>query len=561
MGPSSLEQPLIALRTVLASGSLRRSLLAYLLFNTAEWAVWIAVLVYAYEYGGTTGAAVASVVQLVPAAMCAPFAASLGDRFSRERLLAWTYAGQAATMVLTCALLATDASAPAVLAGAALVSVSISLTRPLYLASLPAFATTAGQLTASNSVSAMVESLAVLAGPALAAGILETAGPSQVFATFAVGQVVAAFLVQRSAADARGAVDPPAGGSSVAEAIVALGELRGQSRAWLLLGYLCCTYLLVGSADVMSTVLAFDVLSLGPSGPGVLIAAMGFGGMIGAAFSILLAGRQRLGLALMGALFTAGLPFALAGLSTSVIAAALMFALTGAGKSLLEVAARTLLQRNVDPGLLSRVFGVQEALMLLALATGAAIVPTLVASLGPRAAFVGAGLLLPLFGILTWQRLRTIDAEALPLPDAFELIRHVEMFQHLPAAALEGLVRRMQPSDHAAGDVVIRQGDHGTRFYVVESGELAVSVDGLQRPPLSSGDSFGEIALVRDVPRTATVVATTPVRLWSLDRESFLEAITGHAVAATAASRVADARLAATEETSADTPGYRRERR
>lgn len=338
----------------------------------------------------------------------------------------------------------------------------------------------------------------------------------------------------------------------------ALAELRGQSHAWLLLGYLCCAYLLVGSADVLSVVLAFDVLSLGPSGPGVLIAAMGFGGMIGAALSILLAGRQRLGLALAGALVAAGLPFALAGLSTGVLPAILLLAMAGAGKSVLEVAARSLLQRKVDPGVLARVFGVQEALMLLALAAGAAIVPALVESLGTRAAFAGAGLLLPLFGILTWTRLRTIDAEALPLPEAFDRVRQVEIFSHLPATVLEGLVRRMQPVDCDAGEVVIRQGERGTRFYVVDSGELAVSVDGEPRPSLGRGDSFGEIALLRDVPRTATVVATTPVRLLSLDRESFLAAITGHAVAESAASRIADTRLGATATTPADAPGYRR---
>jgi len=87
----TVHEPLRALRTVLAARALRRSLLAYLLFNTAEWAVWVAILVYAYQQGGTAAAALASLVQLLPAAAVAPLAAIMGDRAPRERVLPWIY--------------------------------------------------------------------------------------------------------------------------------------------------------------------------------------------------------------------------------------------------------------------------------------------------------------------------------------------------------------------------------------------------------------------------------------------------------------------------------------
>jgi MFS family permease len=544
----SVKDPLLALRTVLGAAGLRRSLLAFLLFNTAEWGVWVAALVYAYDLGGTSATAAVSLLQLLPAALIAPFAVSIADRVPRQRALAWTYAAQGLAMGLTVLFFWLQSSALLILGSVVLVSVSLSLSRPVYLAALPTFATGPSQLTAANSVSTMVESLAVLLGPVSAAAIMQFTGPAGVFAVFGLAQLIAALLVRIPrgvtadplAVAARAPLRPP-------EWIAAFAELRVRPDGLLLLGYLAGAHLLVGMADVLAVVLAFEILSLGASGPGMLISAMGFGGMIGAAASILLAGRRTLGPALAGALLLAGVPFALAGQATHVLPAVLLLAAAGTGKSFLDVAARTLLQRSVDDHLLARVFGLQESLMLLALAAGAMLVPVLVGTLGARGAFIAAGLMLPALGVLTWQRLRAIDAEA-PLPArSLVLLRRTPMFSHLAAPLLEQVARRMVPIDLAAGDVVIQQGQHGEHFFIVESGRLDVSVDNRPRPSLGPGDSFGEIALMLDRPRTATVVAATDVRLWSLDRETFLATITGSPRAESVATRVADARLSATE--------------
>jgi len=175
-----------------------------------------------------------------------------------------------------------------------------------------------------------------------------------------------------------------------------LVELRAQPHGILLLSYVAISYLLVGMSEVLAVVLAFEILSLGPAGPGVLISAIGFGGIVGAGASILLAGRRRVGAALAGSLLVAGVPFALAGLMSHLLPTVLLLAAAGAGKSFLDVAARTLLQRSVAEDVLARVFGLQEGLMLLAMAIGAAIVPLLVILAGSRGAFLVAGLLLPL---------------------------------------------------------------------------------------------------------------------------------------------------------------------
>ena len=550
-----VREPLEALGTVLRAQGLRRSLAAFLLFNTAEWAVWVAALVYAYDQGGTTAAAAISVLQLLPAALIAPFAATLGDRGPREQALGWTYALQAAALSLTVAAFATDAPAPLVFAAIVIVSVTISVSRPVYFASLPAFATRPAELTAANSVATLIENFAILIGPAIAALVTEWMGPIGVFALFAIGQLFAAWLVRLPgdvAPQAARRVAPIQASRptvSRSEWLAALGELRKRSEGLLLIIYLGGAYLLVGMADVLSVVLSFEILALGPSGPGTVIAAMGFGGIAGAAASILLAGRRRLGPAVAGALLLAGVPFALAGQADHLAPALLLLAVAGASKSFLDVAARTLLQRSVDDDVLARVFGIQESMMLLSLATGAFVVPILVATLGPRGAFAAAGCVLPVLGLITWRRLRTIDAEAELAGPALERLRAVPIFAHLPVPILERTAAKLTALDFGPSEIVIREGEPGDLYYIVDAGQLGVTVAGVARPSLGPGDAFGEIALLDDLPRTATVTTLTPARLFALERGEFLAVMTGSAEARLVARKAADSRLGTPDPT------------
>jgi CRP-like cAMP-binding protein len=105
-----------------------------------------------------------------------------------------------------------------------------------------------------------------------------------------------------------------------------------------------------------------------------------------------------------------------------------------------------------------------------------------------------------------------------------------------------------------AGSVIVKQGDSGDRFYVVVEGEVDVEVDGARVSDLGPGGYFGEIALIRDVPRTATATARTDVVLYALEREDFLAAVTGHAPSEAAAENVASARLASVPTTGAGLP-------
>ena len=166
-----------------------------------------------------------------------------------------------------------------------------------------------------------------------------------------------------------------------------------------------------------------------------------------------------------------------------------------------------------------------------------------VAAFGPGGAFLVAGSLLPLVLLLTWRSLQRLDAAVTPAP-ALRLLGGTSIFRSLPPPELEQLARSMDRVQVEPGDVVIRQGQLGDRFYLIGSGRVGVVVDGLPRPPRGPGEFFGEIALLKNVPRSASVTAEVPTVLYSLGRAEFLAALTGSNAALEAAAAAADRRLA-----------------
>jgi len=172
-------------------------------------------------------------------------------------------------------------------------------------------------------------------------------------------------------------------------------------------------------------------------------------------------------------------------------------------------------------------------------------VPVLIEFVGNRGAFMIAGALLPILVLLSWRSLAALDrfvAEAAP---EVALLRAVPFFAPLPEPTVEGLAARLHRVEFAAGSRVFAQGDAGDNFYVVESGDVDLELDGVPAKRLGAGDFFGEIALLRDVPRTGTITAATDATLLSLEREDFLAAVTGASEASQAAETVVGERLAA----------------
>jgi Cyclic nucleotide-binding domain/Major Facilitator Superfamily len=230
---------------------------------------------------------------------------------------------------------------------------------------------------------------------------------------------------------------------------------------------------------------------------------------------------------------------------SEIVLALVLLGVVGIANSIMDVAAFTLVQRAVADEVLARVFGVIQMLWWLALAFGALVAPALVGWLGIETALIATGAGLVVLVAVLWRPLRAIDRSAVA-PEAAELriLSSVPIFAPLPGMSLEHLAGRLVPLRLDPGTVIVRQGDAGDRFYMVVEGEVEVSEDGRPISELQAGGYFGEIALLRDLPRTATVSARTPVVLYALDRDDFLAAVTGHAPSAQAAEEIVSARLA-----------------
>ncbi|MGZ8639598.1 MAG: MFS transporter [Actinomycetota bacterium] len=530
-------------RSVMRNRSLRRVLAGFFLFNAQEYAVWIAVIVYAFEHGGTATVGVVLVAQLVPAAAVAPFTAVLGDRLRRDTALSLGYLIQA----IACGLLAVALwKAPPLVAYAAavLASCAVTFTRPAHYAILPGLADTPEELTAANAATSMMEGLGTLVGPGLNAVLIVAIGPGGVIGVMAVAMGAATVLVSRlrlyrDVERDAGAVPE----SFIQDALAGFQELRRDRGAALLLCVGGSQFFLIGLLDVFFALLAIEILDAGSSGAGVLAAGFGAGGLIGATAAVALASRRRLSPAMVGGLSASGIALAAVGLAETFALALLLIAAVGAARAFFDVAARTLLQRAVRDDVLARVFGVEEGLQMLGLAAGSAAAPFFVSVFGPRGAFVAAGVLLLVVVVLTWPRIGTVDAAAMAPGPGLALLRSVRIFAPLPEHVAEQLSWHLIPLPVAAGTVVIREGDAGDRYYLVAEGTLAVTVGAETRRELGPGSSFGEIALLRDVPRTATVTALTDCRLLALDRDVFLQAVTGSRRSVRAAGREVDRHL------------------
>jgi MFS family permease len=529
---------------VFRNPDLRRVELAFIGFTAAEWSTWIAIMVFAYEASGVAAAAGIGVIQLIPAAIFAPFASVLGDRFRRERVLLAGYLLQTLSVGATAAALLAQAPVSAIYALATLVATSITLTRPAQGSLLPSLARTPQELTAANVAVGWIESLSMFGGPALTGVLLGVSGPGVVFAVMAGALLCSALMVARI----QGQSAPTLAHSGsvpgmLGELLGGFHALVGERQPRLVVCLMGAHFVVAGTIDVLFVVLSFQILDLGSAGVGFLNAAFGVGGIVGAGLTMLLVARRRLAPPLYGGAAAWGSALVAIGLFPNRIAAPVLVGVAGVGRPLIDVAGRTLLQRVVPDRVLSRVFGVLEGLYMAGLAVGLAVIPALFALIGVRATFVVAGAFLPVLFLLLSRRLAEVDASATVSETRLALLRSLPIFAPLPAPAIERVASRLIPIEATAGTPIVRQGEPGDRFYIISDGEVTVSRDGHDVASLGGGCFFGEIALLRDALRNATVTARTRVRLYALERDDFLEVVTGHKQSAEAADAVTRERL------------------
>ncbi|HEV8403505.1 MAG TPA: MFS transporter [Candidatus Limnocylindrales bacterium] len=542
---TQLTLSLRVVRAILGSPALRHVEVAFLLFNAVEYGTWIAILLYAYGATGPASVGLVAVCQLVPAAVVAPLWANLADRYPRDRVLFGGYLVQAGGFGLTTVAMALAAPPIIVYAGAAAAATSLTITRPTQGALLPSVSRTPEELTAANGLSGTVEGTGLMLGPLVAAGILAIASPTAVIAAGAAACLVAAALVARlpmPSSPPTVAGDPPAADALLPPdgLLSGIRTVRRSGATRLVIGILALRLVTVGATDVLFVLLALEVFHIGDSGASLLSASLGLGMVAGGAVMFSLVGRQRLAPVLAVAAVVWGACLVLVGTVAPVWLAMPLIAAGGIGYAACDVVGRTILQRVTADRMLARVLGALEGIGMIGLAVGALIAPLIVALVGIESALVVVGLLLPLGVLLGWSGLRAIDRTALVPTRALDLLRAGAVFAPLAPPQLEVVGRRSRWLTVEPGEVIIREGDPGDAYYVLESGEVSVSQAGRHlRVTTERGQGFGEIALLRDVPRTATVTAVRPTVLLMLGRADFLEAVTGHPQAHDEAHRVA----------------------
>ena len=530
-----------ALGAVYHNRGLRQLQFAWAGSIIGSWAYAVALVVYAYEQGGASAVGLVALIRWLPAAVVSPFTAMLGDRYPRVPVMLVSDLLRAVGLVTMGVCVLTDAPVGIVYLLAAAVSVINTAFHPAQSALLPALAKTPEELTAANVSSSTIESLGFCVGPALGGVLLAV---STVWVVFFVTAGLFLWSAAMLAPLLR-ASEPPLSRESphlAEEATAGFRAIAHDPRLRLVVGLFSAQTLVNGAFSVLIAVSALQLLDLGSSGVGYLNAAVGVGGVIGGLASLGLVGHRRLATTFGVAVAGTGGPLLLLGGIPTTAAAFVAFGLIGFANIICDVSGFTILQRGTPSEVLARVFGVLHSLFYATVALGAVLAPPLIHWLGVRWTLVVVGLLLPILTVLTRASLVRLDVEPGD-PRRLELLEAIPIFSPLSPPVLEQLAARLTPVHASAGEEIIRLGDHGDRFYVVDSGEVEILVDGAAPRREGEGEYFGEIALLRDVPRTASVRAATDVGLFALDRDDFLPAVTGHAGSSQAADAVIGSRL------------------
>ncbi|HUF02413.1 MAG TPA: cyclic nucleotide-binding domain-containing protein [Gaiellaceae bacterium] len=532
------------LRDALGNRSIRRIEIAWTTGTAADWAFLVILLVVAYDAGGALAVGALGAIRVVPAIVAAPFATMLVERFSGDRVLTAINVARSVGALLTAVVIALDLPLAVTFALAAAVAGAGALVRPIQSALLPAFARTPGELVAANVTSSLGEGLGTFAGPLVASAVVATtdsaAASLLVAAAFAGAAAAVTGVHFERPADARaGRSGDDTAPSRIADTAQVI---RRYPATTILLADFFVQVFVRGLLITLIVVASIELLEMGDAGVGLLNAAIGLGGLVGAAGALGLTGGRRLSGVFVLALAAWGLPLAVIGAwPVAALALAALF-VTGISNAVLDVAGFTLMQRGTRNEDRVTVFGFLEVLVGVALLAGSLVAPVLVAVFGARGAFVVAGAILPALALATWRPIARETGERPLLEERIALLRRDPLFAPLPLTALDLLAERMTPISYAAGETLMRKGERGQEYVLLASGEVDVTDDGRALGAVGPGEGVGEIALLYDVPRTATVVARSAVDGFRIDSSTFLDALTGPAAGAIA-ERIAAHRL------------------
>jgi hypothetical protein len=541
LGPVSAS--LTAIRRTLANDGLRRLEIAWTLGVAADQALLVVLLVSVYGRAGVVGVGLLGAFRMVPAVIAGLLSGAALERFRSDRILLALGLTRAVSAVLVAFVIATTGPTPLLFAMASIAAAAGAPVRPTQATLMPAFARSPAELVAANMAWTTGEGLGAFAGPFLAGLLISVGAPATGAMVsggiFLLTSAIVAGLRFEQAADASGG-GHSAGGLRLLDGLRALR--RRPVPAWTMVG-VYGQVLTRGLLNALVVVAAVELLRLGDPGVGMLNAALGFGGLLGAVFALSIARSNQVVRTQAAALAYWGAPIAVIGLFPIPAVAAVSMVVIGIANATYDVAIFTVFQRGCSNDERAPVFAAFEGVVGLGAVTGSLLAPVLLAGFGARGAMAVGGAILPILALVIYSRIGRADRITVVDEPTIQLLRQVPAFAELPLTALERLAADLDPVAFPAGTELMHQGDPGDRFIVIESGEIEVFVDGRLIQRLGPGSGVGEIALLRRTPRTATVVAVSEVTGYSVGAPAFLAAVSGPAAAAVT-ERIAAANLA-----------------
>ena len=516
-----------AFKRVFANPSVRNLQLAGAGSTLGTWAYGVALPVYAYHAGGARAVGLLFFFRFVLAALASPWLGLLADRLSRRRVMLTSDFVRTGIMAAMTAIAVGGGNAYAVYVLAISSTVVSSAWGPAQAALIPSLVNSPEELTAANVVENTISSVAMFAGPALGGVLLALSGPAAVFALTGALTLLSAlfvFLVPRDKPP-----EPAERPHFMAELTAGFSATIRRPALRVVIGLSAAIAIVDGVLEVLLVLVALQLLHGSNATLGWLNAAVGIGSIAGAFIVAVYATRRKLAGGFAIGLLLSSLPIAATAAISSMAPALVLVGIIGIGAVFCQVNGITLLQRSAENEVMGRVFAVLECVMLAGLAIGSVAAPGIVNLLGLRGALIASGVFVPVLVAWLWPSVRRIDAESLIAEEPLELLRRIEIFAQLPEPVLERLAAGTTSISVGADQIVVSRGEVGNHFYAIAAGKVAVDLDDGTTRELGPGDSFGEIALLRDVPRTATVRAIEPLQLYAVQRDDFLAAVTGHA--------------------------------
>ncbi len=533
-----------AYRGLLANRNLTRLLGGEFVSAIGDWLYIVALLVVIY---GKTGDPVLlgafGAIRTLPYILLSVPAGILADRVDRRLILLVTDLARGACMLGMAVIVLTDGPILVLMALSVLAAGFSTFFYPAIGAYLPNLVEDERQLGPANSAWASLDNLGFVVGPVLGGLLVAAGGTTFAFLINAVTFVAIAVVLwglppshnvrSREADDAL-----PSSAATPAAPAAAPTPMPAPAPARLsripLVGIAVIRsidYVIAGGVGMLTVILATDILAAGEAATGYLNAAIGIGGVAGALVSGALVLRRSLAVPVIaGAAILAGGALVL-GMTSELIVAMIAIILISAGHLVLEVIAATLLQRVTTDEVRGRAVGAMMTVDTTAEAAGSFLIPVLVAAVGLWYVFGAAAILMAVATVIGLVLIGGAIVRA-PRPHEATIARvlRLPLFAGVAGSAFEAALERFAAVPVAAGDVVIRQGDPADRFYVIETGRFSVSQtspDGTTAVlrELGPDDVFGELGLLAEAPRSATVTATTSGLLLALDGADFVALI------------------------------------